>query len=107
MYDAEKSCAAHSAPEKVHGAESSTAAEPEKVSPPDAEITLFASHTCPGCKRAEQLLAQADIPHALIYADTETEAAAKLNIRQVPTLISGENRYTGLAEVRQFVAACQ
>ena len=107
VYDAERSCATHSYSETVHGAKASVAAEPEKASQPDARITLFASHTCPSCKRAQQLLTQTGIPHALVYADAAPEAAAKLNIRQVPTLISGENRYTGLAAVQQFIATCR
>ena len=107
VYDAERSCATHPYSETVHGAKASVAAEPEKASQPDARITLFASHTCPSCKRAQQLLAQTGIPHALVYADAAPEAAAKLNIRQVPTLISGENRYTGLAAVQQFIATCR
>ena len=107
VYDAERSCATHPYSETVHGAKASVAAEPEKASQPDARITLFASHTCPSCKRAQQLLAQTGIPHALVYADAAPEVAAKLNIRQVPTLISGENRYTGLAAVQQFIATCR
>lgn len=103
VYDAGKSVAAHSDSKKVHDVK--TAAVPEPESLPDDKITLFASHTCPGCKRAEQLLAQAGIPYALIYADAEPESAAKLNIRQVPTLLSGEKLYTGLNAVQQFIAS--
>ena len=69
-------------------------------------VKLFATRTCPNCKQAEKLLADAGIPFTRLLAEENGAEAARLGIRQAPTLVvgDGEDKYVGLAAVRQFIA---
>ena len=69
-------------------------------------VKLFATRTCPNCKQAEKLLAEAGIPFTRLLAEENGEEAARLGIRQAPTLVvgDGEDKYVGLGAVRKFIA---
>ena len=70
------------------------------------EVKLFATRTCPNCKQAEKLLTEAGIPFTRLLAEENGEEAARLGIRQAPTLVVGseEDKYVGLGAVRTFIA---
>ena len=88
--------------------------KPEQPAAPVAEpvgnahgtVKLFATRTCPNCKQAEKLLADAGIPFTRLLAEETGAEAARLGIRQAPTLVvgDGEDKYVGLAAVRKFIA---
>ena len=69
-------------------------------------VKLFATRTCPNCKQAEKLLAEAGIPFTRLLAEENGAEAARLGIRQAPTLVvgDGEDKYVGLGAVRKFIA---
>ena len=69
------------------------------------EVKLFATRTCPNCKQAEKLLTEAGIPFTRLLAEENGEEAARLGIRQAPTLVVGseEDKYVGLGAVRKFI----
>ena len=69
-------------------------------------VKLFATRTCPNCKQAEKLLTEAGIPFTRLLAEENGEEAARLGIRQAPTLVVGdaEDKYVGLGAVRKFIA---
>ena len=69
-------------------------------------VKLFATRTCPNCKQAEKLLTEAGIPFIRLLAEENGEEAARLGIRQAPTLVVGdaEDKYVGLGAVRKFIA---
>ena len=69
-------------------------------------VKLFATRTCPNCKQAEKLLAEAGIPFTRLLAEENGDEAARLGIRQAPTLVvgDGEDKYVGLGAVRKFIA---
>ena len=70
------------------------------------EVKLFATRTCPNCKQAEKLLTEAGITFTRLLAEENGEEAARLGIRQAPTLVVGseEDKYVGLGAVRKFIA---
>ena len=88
--------------------------KPEQTAAPVAEaannahgeVKLFATRTCPNCKQAEKLLTEAGIPFTRLLAEENGEEAARLGIRQAPTLVVGseEDKYVGLGAVRKFIA---
>ena len=69
-------------------------------------VKLFATRTCPNCKQAEKLLTEAGISFTRLLAEENGEEAARLGIRQAPTLVvgDGEDKYVGLGAVRKFIA---
>ena len=78
----------------------------EEVNNAHGEVKLFATRTCPNCKQAEKLLTEAGIPVTRLLAEENGEEAARLGIRQAPTLVVGseEDKYVGLGAVRKFIA---
>ena len=87
-------------------AEQAAAPAEEPVSNTCGTVKLFATRTCPNCKQAEKLLAEAGIPFTRLLAEENGEEAARLGIRQAPTLVvgDGEDKYVGLGAVRKFIA---
>ena len=78
----------------------------EEANNAHGEVKLFATRTCPNCKQAEKLLTEAGIPFTRLLAEENGEEAARLGIRQAPTLVVGseEDKYVGLGAVRKFIA---
>ena len=87
-------------------AEQPAAPAEEPVGNACGTVKLFATRTCPNCKQAEKLLAEAGIPFTRLLAEENGDEAARLGIRQAPTLVvgDGEDKYVGLGAVRKFIA---
>ena len=87
-------------------AEQPAAPAEEPVGNACGTVKLFATRTCPNCKQAEKLLTEAGIPFTRLLAEENGEEAARLGIRQAPTLVvgDGEDKYVGLGAVRKFIA---
>ena len=87
-------------------AEQPAAPDEEPVGNACGTVKLFATRTCPNCKQAEKLLTEAGIPFTRLLAEENGEEAARLGIRQAPTLVvgDGEDKYVGLGAVRKFIA---
>ena len=81
-------------------AEVNAAAEGESV-------MLFATHTCPNCAQATQILDDAGIRYEKIYAEDNRDLARKYGIMSAPTLVmddgSAVSKFRGVGEVRTFV----
>ena len=71
------------------------------------ELLLFATKTCPNCRQAEKLLAEAGITYRKILADENQEMAVRYGIRQAPTLVrdlpDGPVYMTGVGPIRRFI----
>ena len=80
--------------------EAAVASEGEK-------LLLFATHTCPNCAQATQMLDEAGISYEKIYAEENRDLARKYGIMQAPTLVSDDgskvSKFRGVGEVRAFV----
>ena len=80
-------------------AEVNAAAEGESV-------MLFATHTCPNCAQATQILDDAGILYKKIYAEENRDLAKKYGIVSAPTLVvddgSTVSKFRGVGEVRTF-----
>ena len=80
-------------------AEVNAAAEGESV-------MLFATHTCPNCAQATQILDEAGILYKKIYAEENRDLAKKYGIVSAPTLVvddgSTVSKFRGVGEVRTF-----
>ena len=81
-------------------AEAAVASEGEK-------LLLFATHTCPNCSQATQMLDEAGIRYEKIYAEEQRDLARKYGIMQAPTLVfddgSAVNKFRGVGAVREFI----
>ena len=84
----------------VQEAEAAVASEGEK-------LLLFATHTCPNCSQATQMLDEAGIRYEKIYAEEQRDLARKYGIMQAPTLVSDDgsevNKFRGVGAVREFI----
>ena len=80
--------------------EAAVASEGEK-------LLLFATHTCPNCAQATQMLDEAGIRYEKIYAEEQRDLARKYGIMQAPTLVfddgSEVNKFRGVGAVREFI----
>ena len=64
---------------------------------------LITTGACPKCKQAENILNDAGIVFTKILAEENTELIIKLGIRQAPTLIIGEKKFTGISEIYRYI----
>ena len=100
-YDIGASRLTHAGPLNMAAKEAETvvAAEGEK-------LLLFATHTCPNCAQATQILDDAGIRYQKIYAEENRDLARKYGILQAPTLVvddgSAVSKFRGVGEVRTF-----
>jgi len=65
---------------------------------------LFTTATCPNCRIAIKMLDDAGIPYEKVLAEDTPELAAKLGIHQAPTLVSGDQLYTGAGAIKKFIS---
>ena len=81
-------------------------AQAAELRPGDTAL-LFATHTCPNCRQAENMLISAGIAYRKVYAEDNPEMAARYGVRQAPTLVAGQSAETivGLGPIRQYVSA--
>lgn len=82
VYDIENSRLTHNGPVSVSECEDQCCTGSD-----NAEILLFASKTCPNCKRASEYLEKAEIPYKKIICEDEPDEAVRYGIRQAPTLV--------------------
>lgn len=66
-------------------------------------IILFTTANCPNCKIAKKFLDEANIKYEVIVADVDVDKAVQYGIRQAPTLIADNEKFTGLSEIRIFI----
>lgn len=81
-------------------------AEEEKVLPAQTvcdDLLLFATRTCPNCAQAEKLLQNAGLAFTKLLAEENSELAKSLGIRQAPTLVVGQEKITGLGQIRKYI----
>ena len=67
------------------------------------EVIMFATKTCPNCKIAAGLLDKAGIGYVKLYAEDEPEKAKALGVKQAPTLIVGEQKFTGVSDIKKYI----
>ena len=67
------------------------------------ELILVTTSTCPNCKQAEKILNEANIAFKKIFAEDNIKLVNRLDIRQAPTLVKGDKKYSGLSEIYKFV----
>ena len=70
----------------------------------DEVVRLFATKTCPNCKIAAKLLDEAGIPYEKLYVEDNKELATSLGLKQAPTLLCGDAKFTGVIGVKDFIA---
>lgn len=70
-----------------------------------AEPMLFTTATCPMCKEVQKQLDLHQIKVVKILAEENMDLVKEYNIMQAPTLIVGDNRYTGIQEIIHFISA--
>ncbi len=67
------------------------------------EVVMFATKTCPNCKIAASLLDKAGIGYVKLFAEDEPEKAKALGVKQAPTLIVGEQKFTGVSDIKKYI----
>ena len=68
-------------------------------------LKLFASTTCPHCKKVIELMDEMGVPYTRIFADQDPSEAKSLGIRNVPILVVGDDeaRYAGATNIHKFL----
>ncbi len=73
----------------------------------DVKVLLISRVTCPNCRVAEQLLAEAGVAYEEIIADDNMALCRKLGVRGAPTLVltDGENHknYYNVPEIKKYI----
>ena len=109
LYDINRSVLRHSHKQDAETAEAAKTEEPAKDNTGTEEnLLLFATRTCPNCKKACELLDAAGIPYTKLLAEENAEQVARYQIRQAPTLIytqgkSDFRKIVGVGAVIQFI----
>ncbi|MBQ3527371.1 MAG: ribonucleoside triphosphate reductase [Clostridia bacterium] len=72
---------------------------------PAAEVTpiLFTTKTCPKCKVAASMLDKAGIAYEKLLVEENEDFAREIGLRQAPTLLVGDKKYTEIAGVREYI----
>ncbi len=66
-------------------------------------VVMFATKTCPNCKIAATLLDKAGVSYVKLFAEDEPEKAKALNVKQAPTLIVGDQKFTGVSDIKKYI----
>lgn len=74
------------------------------VNKTNKELILVTTSTCPNCKQAEKILKEANITFKKVLAEDNAELVNRLGIIQAPTLVKGDEKYSGLSDIYKFVA---
>ncbi len=79
--------------------------EAVKEDAPAAQATpiLFTTKTCPKCKVAASMLDKAGISYEKLFVEENEDFAREIGLRQAPTLLVGDKKYTEIAGVREFI----
>ncbi|MBQ7444848.1 MAG: ribonucleoside triphosphate reductase [Clostridia bacterium] len=80
----------------------------EKAAPitgalPKDKVIMFATKSCPNCAAATKMLNENGIAFEKHYVEEERELATSLGLRSAPTLIVGDDKYVGVAGVRDYI----
>ena len=75
----------------------------ENILAGETAVVMFATKTCPNCAAASKMLDDNGIAFEKHYVEDERETAASLGLRAAPTLIVGNEKYVGVAGVRDFI----
>ncbi|MBQ5816711.1 MAG: ribonucleoside triphosphate reductase, partial [Oscillospiraceae bacterium] len=67
------------------------------------EVVMFATKTCPNCKIAAGLLDKAGVSYVKLFAEDEPEKAKALGVKQAPTLFVGEQKFTGVSDIKKYI----
>ena len=70
----------------------------------NGSVILFTTKTCPNCKVAAALLEKAGVVFEKLLVEENREMAQKYGFKQVPTLIDGEQLYSGVPAIKQYLA---
>ncbi|MBO4579233.1 MAG: ribonucleoside triphosphate reductase [Clostridiales bacterium] len=70
----------------------------------DDQPLLFTTHACPNCKAVKGMLDSGNYSYETIYADDDDALARQYDIITVPTLVAGGKKFTGVAEIRKYMA---
>ena len=77
-----------------------------KIQHPDSVKYLFTTNTCPNCKIAKQMLAEAEEEYQLIDAEKNPELVSRYGIMQAPTLVvvSGDShkKYVNASNIKKY-----
>ena len=93
-------------PDTLHK-EAASMKEEVKAETPKAKngsVILFTTKTCPNCKVAAALLEKAGVVFEKLLVEENREMAQKYGFKQVPTLIDGEQLYSGVPAIKQYLA---
>ena len=78
-----------------------------KIQHPDSVKYLFTTSTCPNCKIAKQMLAEAEEEYQLIDAEKNPELVSRYGIMQAPTLVVIEGdetkKYENASNIQKYV----
>ena len=78
-----------------------------KIQHPDTVKYLFTTSTCPNCKIAKKMLAEAEEEYQLIDAEKNPELVSRYGIMQAPTLVitDGEHlkKYVNASNIQKYV----
>ena len=78
-----------------------------KIQHPDTVKYLFTTSTCPNCKIAKQMLAEAEEEYQLIDAEKNPELVSRYGIMQAPTLVVIEGdetkKYVNASNIQKYV----
>ncbi len=61
-----------------------------KAAPPAGRVTLYASASCQGCKKARKWLAEQRIPYAEVDVEHDAKGARELNQKRIRSRVPGE-----------------
>ena len=78
-----------------------------KIQHPDTVKYLFTTSTCPNCKIAKKMLAEAEVEYQLIDAEKNPELVSRYGIMQAPTLVVIEGdetkKYVNASNIQKYV----
>ena len=78
-----------------------------KIQHPDTVKYLFTTSTCPNCKIAKKMLAEAEEEYQLIDAEKNQELVSRYGIMQAPTLVVIEGdetkKYVNASNIQKYV----
>ena len=78
-----------------------------KIQHPDTVKYLFTTSTCPNCKIAKKMLAEAEEEYQLIDAEKNPELVSRYGIMQAPTLVVIEGdetkKYVNASNIQKYV----
>ena len=110
LYDIGRSVlkASHAAEAEAAPACACSAPAPAETQESSPALMMFATHTCPNCKKASELLEAAGIAYTKLYAEENAELVARYGIRQAPTLIVPQGKtdfrkIVGVGAVIQYI----